>query len=70
MKGQVMKNCNAETIKNRTKSQAKAEETVNYPAYIELDVHSQTIAVAIAWGDGSRRRRDLNPRKARLLRRP
>lgn len=43
-----MKNCNAETIKNRTKSKAKAEETVNYPAYIGLDVHSQTIAVAVA----------------------
>jgi transposase len=43
-----MKNCNAEEVKNETKSQTKAEESLNYPAYIGLDVHSQSIAIAVA----------------------
>ena len=43
-----MKNCNAKRIKNEAKLSTKAEELVSYPAYIGLDVHSQTIAVAVA----------------------
>lgn len=48
MKGQVMKNCNAETSKNKTRAATEAEGSVIYPAYIGLDVHSETIAVAVA----------------------
>jgi len=43
-----MKNCNSESSKSKTRSTTKAEESVSYPAYIGLDVHSQTIAVAVA----------------------
>ena len=43
-----MKNCNAKRIKNEAKLSTKAEELVSYPAYIGLDTHSQTIAVAVA----------------------
>jgi len=43
-----MKNCNAKRIKNEAKSSTKAEESVSYPAFIGLDTHSQTIAVAVA----------------------
>ncbi len=43
-----MKNCILETSKSKTGSTTKAGESVSYPAYIGLDVHSQTIAVAVA----------------------
>lgn len=44
-----MKNCNAKTIKNETVSSTKTTESVvNYPAFIGLDVHSQSIAVAVS----------------------
>ena len=44
-----MKNCNAKMVKNETVSSTKTTESANnYPAYIGLDVHSQSIAIAVA----------------------
>ena len=44
-----MKDFNAETIKNKTVSSTKTTESAkNYPAYIGLDVHKTSIAVAVA----------------------
>ena len=49
LKGQVMKNSNAMKDKNKTATSIKRTESSNiYPAYIGLDVHSRSIAVAVA----------------------
>ena len=43
-----MKNCNAKTIRSNKRSKAQEKGKVSYPAYIGLDVHSKTIAIAVA----------------------